>query len=121
MSLTKLYGRGAVLYHDGKNDYRAASGVLMVPPSLVARALRDGFSRTPTTDVEVDGEVQADGAGLPAATRAPAEQSIGVPAGHPQLEDNATIAKRDADAANQRAKSDQAATAGAGGGPRKKN
>lgn len=63
MILIPMYGRRAMVLHDGRESYHTVNGVLRVPANLVPRALDAGFSRQPFADmapVDEEPEVEID-------------------------------------------------------------
>lgn len=118
MVLTRLYGKNAVVFHDGKTHYISQNGFVDLPHHLVDRALRVGFNRNRPTDfVEPGHETEipvgaapvaiAPGTAAPAletgaapekpeTPAAPAIQLSGLPVAHPQRDQDHRIASKEA-------------------------
>lgn len=113
MKLTRLYGKRAIEFHDGKLNYKTQSGFVDLPDHLVQRAINSGFSRMnpnppapPVVEVEATASpASIDPTGSPASGVAPtlesqpATQVSGLPGEHPQAQASAAVAsKEDLDA-----------------------
>lgn len=62
----KLYGRGAVVLHDDRREYRPVNGVLEVPDHLLNRAKALGFTTYPLPTIDSDAPAEADAPADPA-------------------------------------------------------
>ncbi len=72
LGFVTLYGKGAAIFHNGKDVIRAENGILRVPPILVNQALAMGFTRAQTgPETEIMPEV-GNGVGVSGVVEAPA-------------------------------------------------
>ncbi len=81
LGFVTLYGKGAAIFHNGKDVIRAENGILRVPPMLVNQALAMGFTRAQTgPETELLPEV-GNGVGVSGVVEVPALPATSVTSG----------------------------------------